>query len=418
MGDYDEAIAAAQRALAHIEDPNGIDCMPCTAAHLAWGHALQLTGTYAEAQRQLEAALTLAQAHDLPDLESAGWLHLSRVHLGQGRVVEALDAGQRALSLSQQTGHRQNEADSLTAIGTAHYVRKAHDAARAYFDQALAHLREMGDRHREARLQNNIGNCLAEMGDYTTATQYYTAALAVHRDTGRRRAEGIVLNNLAALAWSQGDLANAWELYEAALAIAREIQDREGEALVRSNTSLVALLDGQAERAAALATEVLPLTRALGDRYTEGQTLMRLGLALTALDHFAAAEGPLAEALAIHESLETPPLILEARAALAHHWLRRGDVARAQDYVETILAALAQDPEALHGADEPFRVHWTCVRVLQAAGDPRASQVLADAAAALDAQAARIQDPVLRASFLENLAVHRELWDTGGRRNV
>jgi hypothetical protein len=54
-------------------------------------------------------------------------------------------------------------------------------------------------------------------------------------------------------------------------------------------------------------------------------------------------------------------------------------------------------------------VFLACYRVLKAAQDPRATHILTGAHVLLQGRGAKIPDPALRRSFLENLAAHREI---------
>ena len=56
------------------------------------------------------------------------------------------------------------------------------------------------------------------------------------------------------------------------------------------------------------------------------------------------------------------------------------------------------------------------VRVLQASGDPRAGEVLANAHTMLQERAARIDDEELRRSYLENVPYHREIMEEWANR--
>lgn len=78
------------------------------------------------------------------------------------------------------------------------------------------------------------------------------------------------------------------------------------------------------------------------------------------------------------------------------------------EHVDEILAHLASGG-TLDGTIAPFQVYLTCYRVLEANGDPRAPEVLAMAHAKLQERAARITDKVMRRSYLENVAAHREI---------
>ena len=63
----------------------------------------------------------------------------------------------------------------------------------------------------------------------------------------------------------------------------------------------------------------------------------------------------------------------------------------------------------LEGTYEPLRIYLTCYQVLRATEDQMAQEVLTTAAQLLQERAARIEDEETRRSFLENVAVHREI---------
>ena len=71
---------------------------------------------------------------------------------------------------------------------------------------------------------------------------------------------------------------------------------------------------------------------------------------------------------------------------------------------------------ALSGFGEPFLTFWTCCRVLRATADPRAEEILAAAHRRLEAHASQIVEEGLRRSFLEDVAIHREIVGEYARR--
>jgi hypothetical protein len=138
------------------------------------------------------------------------------------------------------------------------------------------------------------------------------------------------------------------------------------------------------------------------------------GWARRGLGSAALAEGDLASAEQHYQaSLETlraagsPALVAEPLAGLARVALARGDAGAAMVPVEEILAHLAAG--TLDGAEEPMLVYLTCYQALQAAGDPRAPELLARAQGELQERAARIADPAARQLFLEQVPAHRAL---------
>ena len=138
-----------------------------------------------------------------------------------------------------------------------------------------------------------------------------------------------------------------------------------------------------------------------------GHAELALGCTDTAAGHYQAArEG--------FDALGVQHLALEAIAGLVQVALARGELGEALAQTEFILARLSAGA-TLDGLDEPLRVRLTCYQALAAAADPRATGLLAQAHAELQAQARQISDPQWRESLLSNVPYHREIITTWQR---
>ena len=95
-------------------------------------------------------------------------------------------------------------------------------------------------------------------------------------------------------------------------------------------------------------------------------------------------------------------------AGLADAALAQGDLSRAQAHAAEILTHL-QAGLALPSWGRPFWIRLTCYRVLKAAGDPCAGDILHQTYDLLMEYADGIGDETMRNSFLENVPWHREI---------
>ncbi len=100
----------------------------------------------------------------------------------------------------------------------------------------------------------------------------------------------------------------------------------------------------------------------------------------------------------------------EAIAGLAQLLLAEKGAAEALSEVERILQHLEIHPDLI-GCPEPHYVYLVTYRVPAAAKDPRATEVLAAGHRLLMDRAALIDDEAIRRTFIENVAVNRELHD-------
>nr|MBP7693015.1 tetratricopeptide repeat protein [Anaerolineales bacterium] len=367
--DYPAALAAVRAA---VEQAAGSgDAAREAEAQIAWGKVLIRQGEFAEAGAPLQRGLALARAQYDHAAEARSLYHLGLLELWQNHHAAAAEQARAAASRFQVLGHRQGEADALGLLGIIYQ----------------------------------------ELGDSQAARDEFQAVLTVFRTTGDRRGETIALSNLGTVYCDLGDFAAARAYHEQALALRRMIADRWGEAVSQVNLALTYhnLTDHAAARAAA--EQALLIQREIGDRRGLGYSLTYLGHALAGLGEWAAAAQAYSEARQIREELGQTGLSQDDRAGLARVALARQAPAQARAETDAILAWI--DEHGLAGIEYPLQVLYTCYTVLaagpDAAAEARARAVLDQAYTTLQTQANAIRDPVLRRTFLENVAVHRAI---------
>jgi tetratricopeptide (TPR) repeat protein len=259
----------------------------------------------------------------------------------------------------------------------------------------------------------------------------------------------------AALGWSRwarmsgalfmdADEGRALELAEGSVASFREAGDPRGLVFAIAYQGRCLTLLGAFERAEQVLGEAVTTSQRLGARF--GELIAQLFLA-AAVAHRGAGLSALAILTDVQRSAELLRIRLVegfAQRALAQGWLLAGDVqgalqraeravdltAGAPPFQAEALATLAQVrarrgelAQALAAAREAMEilgdlgtigpmedgVRLAYVQALRATGDEEGARAaLATAAGRLAARAARIRDPELRRSFLEEIHTHRK----------
>jgi tetratricopeptide (TPR) repeat protein len=419
-----------------------------SAGYLIWGAALWRQGDNPTARERLEQALALAQIWDLRDLEADSLRNLGLVCLNggdyadaesyfeqtleltcrhgdrqceavalnslgiasssQGHYARARDFYERSLHIAREIGDRRSESVALNNLGTVLQYQGDYEGARSYFEQVLRLFREVGDRQSEGLALANLGDVADYKGDYKTARDYYAQSLRVFREVGDRQTEGWILGNLGNACDSLADYAAASSFHEQALQALRQVGDRRGEGFVVTNQSLLDHHMGDDRAALERSQEALRSTKALGDRLNQGYAWTNQGHALVGLHRLDEAVDAYRQALHLRRELRQDNLAVEPLAGLARISLARGDQVQAMVCIEEILEHLETNP-GLDGTDEPLRVYLTCFQTLHTQADPRGPEILRAAHQLLQEQASRIGDKVVRQTFLQNTAAHREI---------
>ncbi len=392
MGERD----AQEADLAHLHTLAGQLGDPAKLAHVL---ALQAkfywqTSDFTRARQTIEAGLQLTPE---PDAQATLLETLGQVERDQGNYQAARDNFAAAGQLYRQLGNSASVANNYVMAGIVAQRLNDFPQAIALFQQALADGRAIGSRSLETLALGNLVTVHWGMGDYQQAIGYGQQALALGREVGEVWAQASSLGNLGALYALTGDFPAAIEHMQQALAIQRLTRDRQSQAINLSNLANLYLDTSQLDEAISLFTEALDLNRQMGRRRSEGYALHGRGVTYYQAGRLDEAVADLQTAVHIRAELGEVSNLCFTQADLALALLAQGDVAAADDAVQTALAGLSPKttPEARQQA------HFAAYEILLAQGkEPGALRQLALAEQVLW-QTANALPETQRPSFLQ-----------------
>ncbi|MCP4542138.1 MAG: tetratricopeptide repeat protein [Chloroflexi bacterium] len=406
-GDYPAVIASVQVGIAQAQAAEDLERE--AEAQLRWGEALSRQDEYDAGYERLKSALVLAQTSGRRDLEVEILLDIGNVAMTLVGYTEGRNYSEQALAIAHEIGHRQFEGMALLSLGSAVSVLGDHTKAWDYYEKALMIAREIGHRQDENSALLELGLVTRFLGDHASSRDYFERVLDVSREIGDRRIESISLLNLGVITRSLGDYAGAQDYFERVLVIFRKMGDRSRASLTLHDLGIVADLQGDYARAQSYNEQSLALAREVSNRMGVGYALNALARSLVGLEELAKAVAIYQQAVDERRESGDVSLVIESLAGLAHATLLQGDLAAAQLHVEEILSYLENN--MLDGTEDPLRIYLICYHVLRANQDHRTQDVLTTAHTLLQEHAAKISDEEMRRSFLENVAVHREIVD-------
>jgi tetratricopeptide (TPR) repeat protein len=265
---------------------------------------LDICGYWTEWVMALETGMESARYLDERKDEDAFLDKLGIAHHSMGKVKQAIEFYQQALSIAGEIGDRRAESAHLGNLGLAHRSLGQVDFAIEYFQQALVIQREIGDRHLEGNQLGNLGLAYSDLGQVEQAIEFLQQSQKIHHQIGDRRSEGADLGNLGTAYYSLGQVENAVEFYKQALSIAVEIGDRRAESAHLSNLGMAYLGLEQVEVAIEYTQQALTIAQEIGDRHLEGNQLGNLGLAYSDLEQMEQAIEYYQQALTIAQEID------------------------------------------------------------------------------------------------------------------
>ncbi|GAB4196944.1 MAG: adenylate/guanylate cyclase domain-containing protein [Roseiflexaceae bacterium] len=404
-GDYTEARACAEQSvlLTQATLARGLE----SQAEALWARACVELSALAEAEQHAQTSLRLARATAEHSGEIRALLVQGMVRIHQRALPDARAVLEQALARARQINDHRLLASTWNLVGNVAMFQAMHTTAQEAYRQSTEIARMIGDRNLEAVLYNNQGQIAILRGDYGAAREVLSQGLVIARTVGDRHVESYLLASMAKLYDAVGDYAAAQDWSVQSLALKRLLDERWFEGYALTFQGLIAHHRGDNTTALAAVDAGLAILRDLDSRSQQAKALAVRGHALAGLGRLEEATTAYQAALELREELRETHLAPEARAGLARVALAQGDLPAALAHAEAILPQLA--PGALEGADEPLRVAQTCAQVLAAAGDSRASTVLAAARAELQRRAATLWDDAARRTFLEQVEAHQAI---------
>ena len=259
-------------------------------AYLAASEVLELQGPLAASMDLSSMVLALADTD--PGLRAAVGIVRARAAWRLGRIAEAEQAAQMALSSAHLHGHRRLEGKALGFLGNLDREQSRMDAAQAHFEQALAVARETGDEAGQGIALSDLGLIHHDLMQVDPALACYQQALAIQRAIGDRRSEGVTTGNLGNLHYEQGRIDEAQAMSAEVCAIGREMGDRLMEGIATGNLGMICHERGRHAEARAHLEAALTIHREGGHRRHEGIVLDVLGVLHRLDGRFRAGQAP------------------------------------------------------------------------------------------------------------------------------
>lgn len=196
-------------------------------------------------------------------------------------LPSAIAKYEEAIAHWRTAGRLEEVAVTLRNIGEAYLLLARNDQALEFYNQALQLSQLTGDRQLEIESLNSIGFIQNEKGAPNIARDYCNRALSLSQDVNYSEGEARALNNLGLTHYNSGDMRQALTLFKQALAIWPTANDRAGQAETLLHVGYAYDDLGETRRAMGYFNQSLSLARKTKDYRTQILSLAVLGLAYT-----------------------------------------------------------------------------------------------------------------------------------------
>ena len=274
------------------------------------------------------------------------------VHQVNGDYVEALDAYQKSIPLSQATGNREQLVYTWNSMGRIHFLQGNYDRAVEYYGKSLTASEEAGNKTLVANTLHSLSLVYRNVGEFGRALDCAQRVLALNESLGHTRGLAQAHMSLGLTYSSLGDDAQALEHYRKSLALSEGLGSKE--LIANALDKLASLYNGEGNYTQALeyAQRALKLNEEIKNhRQTifSAQTLWRIYL-----QHGDNAQALIysQKALALSEERGDRQEIARALGGISNSNFRLGNYPQALEAAQRSAAVAGQigNREILHGA--------------------------------------------------------------------
>ncbi|MFN3980251.1 MAG: ATP-binding protein [Caldilinea sp.] len=402
---YKDAAEVAHKVLRACEEQHTAASLTAVA-QAEWGVAISLQGLHDAARQKLEKAAQIAHQLDLPLVEARALHAMFRCLLPVGEIEQANSVLEQALHLYQRTGNRLGESFVLRSLGYVAHFQSEDEQALHFWEQAVSIYQELGDQPRLISIWQHLGDAYAALGNLGRAHQYYTAAYTSREEVHDPRHAAHTADGFARLLIRLGRYVEARQLSQQALAELRQLGDQVGVIEALCTLGMAELQMGNAAAALARHQEALQLSHTSNAQIYEGSILFGIGCAFAAMGRCDEALAAYRQALNLRHAVDRY-LCIAVKSEMAALHLSQGRNVDALALIEEVLPSL--NLSVFPKLRDPLRVYFICFQVLQANHVASANSYLTDAYTYLLAWAHSLEDGLLRASLLQNVAVNQSI---------
>ena len=405
-------------------------------------------GLGSEGAQLLQLAIDSPGIHDSAQPELLPFLLVKQLSiLDSSTLDEITPTIERIFSLTQQDPALSLLEAETYLVWSAKVLDQIADPkqARSYLNQAFELVSATGDSEFLARLYCEFGRNYLYKGQFDQALAVLQKALTIFQSLGHLRGQALVYSRLAPAYAEAFHLGSALNCDREALRLYAQVNDAAKLCVAHHNLAETYVLLGAYEQANDHAVRSLEMSRQQGLKVYEINTRSLRAVIMDRLGQTQEAERQYQVAIADQKALKLNFILRYSLLDWGDFQLRAGRLAEAEitfdeaaklnddlphisltTQVKQAMVYLAQDrPEMAlalvqkawtqlepnHGGGLPFPLNtmYECYSIFKIRGDDRAKVALEMALDVLKRTAAEIDDPEMRASFLNSVPVNKQL---------
>jgi len=272
-----------------------------------------------------QSALQISQESGKKEDIAQSFMNLGSAYYYLSSYQKALEFHSTSLDIYQQ---QENKTGMLTAnnyIGLDHEKLGNYDKALDFFLISIKLSREINDNNGISTGLNNLGNLYHSLHNYDKALDYYHRALEIEKDSGNKKTIANALNNIGLTLADRGDYSEAIGYYNQSLEIEQTLGNIHGISSVMNNLGLVHQRLFEYETALTFFDKSLDLILETGNQYGIANTFINIGQLQILMLNMPNAYANISQGLKFASDIGAQQLIMNGYLALSDYYKVRND---------------------------------------------------------------------------------------------
>jgi predicted ATPase/DNA-binding SARP family transcriptional activator len=262
----------------------------------------QFRGRHARAGEMLEEALGLAEDVKRADLTATVLDRQARLANELGDYQLALDLGQEALDLFEQTEDEINVARMMGHLGAVNLFMQNYEMSQDQLQESAANLRGYGLKSELTVVLSNLALAKIKIGEFERAGEFLQEAVALSQQMGSP-VHTTVMNSLGRVAEAEGDYKRARTHFEDSLEYCRKLGNDFWMATPLAYLGNLAWLEGDYQEAERRLGQSLDINREYGKTRQVARDMNMLGMVALARGELDLARKRFQNGYTIYEDL-------------------------------------------------------------------------------------------------------------------
>ncbi len=285
-----------------------------------------------------EKALSMAREKKFKEYEALALKNIGTVHLFLSNYDKSENYYRAAIKIFLLINNQKGLSGCYNNLGLVLELKGEFEQALSYYQNSLKINEQIDNQSGVASSLTNIGNILQKQGNYSSSIEYYVKVLKIREELNEKIGIADAFNNIGSLYEKQEAFDEAIKNYQKALVLYIEIDEKLKSAIVLHNIGNILFQQKQYLSALEYYQQALNIREEFGEKRGIASTLQNIGEVLQAQKKYKEAFDKYNKSLEIFKEIGNKYGVIESKISIADYYLEIKNYSLAINQIEYLIS--------------------------------------------------------------------------------